>query len=113
MAVPVYLWSHFVATGWKNVQRVVPLPSLFYQDYMLYISEFDFTEIHHITHDHLVAPQANYSSKEEVCSWFEKAALPEPLLRWHNKNSWAAFVSRDQETMVSMSKQAPAEESKK
>ncbi|MBY0551040.1 MAG: methyltransferase domain-containing protein [Candidatus Obscuribacterales bacterium] len=113
MATPVYLWSHFVVRPWKSLQKSVPLPSLFYQDYMLYISDFDFTEIHHITHDHLVAPVANYSSQNEVRSWFEGAGLPAPILRWHNRNSWAAFSSRDPEVLQAMKDRSAAVEATK
>lgn len=96
MAIPVFCYSHFIARPWKNLQKSIPaLPDVFYQDYMVYISTFDFTEIHHIAHDHIVAPLANYSSQQEVRSWFENAGLPEPLLRWHNKNSWAGFSSKN------------------
>jgi SAM-dependent methyltransferase/uncharacterized protein YbaR (Trm112 family) len=114
MATPVFLWSHFVAKPWKNLQKSLPaLPSTFYQDYMVYISDFDFTEIHHITHDHLVAPVATYSTREEVRSWFVDAGLPEPLLRWHNKNSWAGFSSRDSQTMQQMRERAAQVEAEK
>ncbi|HEY9714698.1 MAG TPA: methyltransferase domain-containing protein [Chroococcales cyanobacterium] len=96
MATPVFFFSKLIARPWKRLQQSMPfLPDVFYQDYMAYISRFDFTEIHHITHDHLVAPVASYSTKEEVRSWFEKAGLADPLLRWHNKNSWAAFASKN------------------
>ncbi len=106
MAMPVFAYSHFIANPWKNLQKTVPLPDVFYQDYMVYISSFDFTETHHIAHDHIVAPLANYSTKEEVASWFERAGLPDPLLRWHNKNSWAGFSSKSPEIRELMRKRA-------
>jgi SAM-dependent methyltransferase/uncharacterized protein YbaR (Trm112 family) len=67
------------------------LPSLYYQDYMGYISNFDLTELDNIVFDHLVAPIAYYLSHDEVQSWFVSNGFSQYSLRWHNKNSWAGF----------------------
>ncbi|MBI2945559.1 MAG: methyltransferase domain-containing protein [Candidatus Wallbacteria bacterium] len=63
---------------------------LFYKDYLLYISQFNFNEIHHIIVDHLTAPIAYYLSREEVEAWFHRAGVMHVTMRWHNANSWSA-----------------------
>lgn len=71
--------------------RFPSLPSLYYQEYMGYISSFDLTEIHNIVFDHLVAPVAYYLREEEVRDWFVSNNFSKFSLRWHNKNSWGGF----------------------
>ncbi len=64
---------------------------LFYGTYLGYIAGFPFREIHNIVHDHLTAPVAFYLRREEVEAWFRKAGISDPLLAWHNQNSWRGF----------------------
>ncbi|MBI3892419.1 MAG: methyltransferase domain-containing protein [Candidatus Wallbacteria bacterium] len=64
---------------------------LFYRDYLLYISQFNFNEIHHIIVDHLTAPVAYYLRREEVEAWFHRAGVQHVMMRWHNANSWSAL----------------------
>jgi len=61
---------------------------LFYNEYLFYISQFDFREIYSIVFDHLLAPVAYYLSKDEVLRWFEKYHFGRMIISWHNKNSW-------------------------
>lgn len=63
---------------------------LFYNDYIFYISDFDFKEIYSIVFDHLLAPIAFYLRKEEVAEWFKNSGIKNLEINWHNKNSWRA-----------------------
>lgn len=103
MAVPVFLYSRFFAKPYKNWRRKLPwLPELFYGEYLAYISRFDFNEIHHIVFDHLVAPVSHYIKRSEVEQWFRDQGFKEPLVRWHNKNSWMGFGTRERAVQVEM-----------
>ncbi|MBS1998793.1 MAG: class I SAM-dependent methyltransferase [Cyanobacteria bacterium SZAS LIN-2] len=105
MALPVYLWAHLVAAPWTRMQEKMPaLPSLFYQRYMTYIARFDFNEIHHIVYDHLSAPVANYVARHYFEDWFSEANLPNPVIRWHNQNSWTGISSHNPQILSDMHK---------
>jgi SAM-dependent methyltransferase len=65
--------------------------SLFYADYLCYIANFPFREIHNIVHDHLTAPVAFYLSRAEFAEWFSAAHADRVELHWHNRNSWRGF----------------------
>jgi SAM-dependent methyltransferase len=61
---------------------------LFYNDYMNTISRFGWREQHTIVFDHLVAPTANYVTREEFEKWWSDVGATETAIGWHNKNSW-------------------------
>jgi SAM-dependent methyltransferase len=61
---------------------------LFYSEYLSSIAPYSFEHIHGIVFDHLLAPIAFYLSRDEVERWAKEARLEEPLIRWHNRNSW-------------------------
>ncbi len=61
---------------------------LFYNDYMYTISKFGWREQHTIVFDHLVAPAATYSTREEFESWWNDIGADDTVIGWHNKNSW-------------------------
>ncbi len=61
---------------------------LFYNDYMNTISQFGWREQHTIVFDHLVAPTANYITREEFEKWWSDVGATETAIGWHNKNSW-------------------------
>jgi SAM-dependent methyltransferase len=103
LASPVYLWAKLVARPWQRLtERHRFLPHLYYQEYLSYIADFDFVEIYHIVFDHLVTPVAFYVSRDCLQEWFEQSGLPEPVIRWHNKNSWTAFSSLNRQTLDNM-----------
>lgn len=105
LSVPVYLGAKLVARPYAALQNSVPaLPELFYQSYLSYIARFDFTEINHIVFDHLTAPVAYYIPKMDVLDWFQQAGFPNPVIRWHNKNSWSGFASHRSHEIEVMSK---------
>lgn len=64
---------------------------LFYNDYLNYISRFDWREQHSIVFDHLVAPTAFYISREEFADWWRDLAASDVTISWHNQNSWRGF----------------------
>jgi SAM-dependent methyltransferase len=61
---------------------------LFYNDYLNYISQFNWREQHSIVFDHLVAPTAFYISRDEFADWWREIDAAEVEINWHNKNSW-------------------------
>ena len=64
---------------------------LFYNDYLNYISRFNWREQHSIVFDHLVAPTAFYISREEFEAWWHDVGAQEVTITWHNQNSWRGF----------------------
>lgn len=98
LAIPVFILSKYIYKPYCDCRRNAHfLPDLFYSRYMSYIARFDFSEIHHIVFDHLVAPVSNYLSQEDVRQWFINGHFDNPTLRWHNCNSWTGFSSRSEE----------------
>ena len=98
VALPVFILSKFIYKPYCDLRRHLKfLPDLFYSRYMSYIARFDFSEIHHIVFDHLVAPVSNYLKQEEVKQWFLDCGFDHPTMRWHNCNSWTGFSSLSEE----------------
>jgi hypothetical protein len=64
---------------------------LFYNDYLNYISRFDWREQHSIVFDHLVAPTAFYLSRDEFEEWWRDIHATDVVIDWHNRNSWRGF----------------------
>jgi len=64
---------------------------LFYNEYLSAIAPFGWREQHTIVFDHLVAPTAFYISRDEFSEWWRELAAHEPIITWHNKNSWRGF----------------------
>lgn len=64
---------------------------LFYGEYLSYISRFGWREQHTIVFDHLVAPTAQYVTREQFQNWWEGIGAVETVIGWHNKNSWRGF----------------------
>jgi len=64
---------------------------LFYYPYLAYISRFPFGEVHHIVHDHLVAPVAHYLRRDVVEQWYRRIGARDFVVRWHNGNSWTGY----------------------
>jgi hypothetical protein len=64
---------------------------LFYNDYLNYISRFNWREQHLIVFDHLVAPTAFYISREEFADWWRDVGAQDVVITWHNQNSWRGF----------------------
>ena len=64
---------------------------LFYNDYLNYISRFNWRDQHLIVIDHLVAPTAFYLSREEFEEWWRDVGATDVVIGWHNRNSWRGF----------------------
>jgi SAM-dependent methyltransferase len=64
---------------------------LFYNDYMDFVSGFNWREHHSIVFDHLVAPTAFYISGEEFQEWWQDIQATDVVIGWRNKNSWRGF----------------------
>src|SRR5262245_58264406 len=65
---------------------------LFYAEYLSYIAQFPFVEIHNIVHDHLTAPVAFYIRREEFALWFDENGTERAEIHWHNRNSWRGLA---------------------
>ena len=68
--------------------------AIFYNDYLLYISRLPFRELRTIVFDHLVPPTAFYLRRDEFAAWFDRPDLGEPVIGWHNANSWRGLATR-------------------
>src|SRR5262249_30894844 len=64
---------------------------LFYNDYLEFVSGFNWREQHCIVFDHLVAPTAFYISGAEFEDWWRDIQATEVVIGWRNKNSWRGF----------------------
>lgn len=64
---------------------------LFYNDYLNFVSAFNWREQHSIVFDHLVAPTTFYISRAEFESWWEDVGAQKVIIGWHNRNSWRGF----------------------
>lgn len=103
LAFPLMLYCKLLAAPWEQARSYLPnLPPLYYGAYLAYIARFGFTEIHHIVFDHLIAPVANYVSQDYFSKWFAEAGWTDPVIRWHNGNSWSGFSSGNAEVLAKM-----------
>ncbi|HEU5237114.1 MAG TPA: methyltransferase domain-containing protein [Pyrinomonadaceae bacterium] len=64
---------------------------LFYNDYMDFVSGFNWREQYNIVFDHLVAPTAFYISGQEFEGWWRDIQATDVVIGWRNKNSWRGF----------------------
>jgi SAM-dependent methyltransferase len=63
----------------------------FYNDYLNFVSGFNWREQHLIVFDHLIAPTAFYIPRVEFESWWKEIGAKDVCISWHNKNSWRGF----------------------
>lgn len=111
LSVPVYVGAKAVAKPYSKIQQKLRfLPEMFYQAYLSYIANFDFTEINHIVFDHLTAPVAYYIPQNDIRKWFHEVGFDNAIIRWHNKNSWAGFASYKESDMELMRKKVTSKE---
>lgn len=64
---------------------------LFYNDYLSFVSAFNWREQHSIVFDHLIAPTTFYIPRAEFESWWEDVDARDIVIGWHNRNSWRGF----------------------
>lgn len=57
-------------------------------DFLKYLGDLNFTIIHSIIFDQMLAPIANYYTKEEFEKWFKDARLKDVIITHRNNNSW-------------------------
>jgi SAM-dependent methyltransferase/uncharacterized protein YbaR (Trm112 family) len=77
---------------YKPWNRLFPQTRLFYQDYLLYISNFPHREVESIVYDQLNPEIAYYLPKETFQTWFTD--LSDVTIEWHNRNSWRGFARK-------------------
>jgi SAM-dependent methyltransferase/uncharacterized protein YbaR (Trm112 family) len=88
----VYAATKLVFGPLSKSQRGAELARrVFYGEYLSSISSFGWREQHTIVFDHLVAPTAQYVSREEFENWWNGIGAREVVIGWHNKNSWRGF----------------------
>jgi SAM-dependent methyltransferase len=63
-------------------------------EFFKYLSGFSFSHVRSIIFDQLLAPIANYYTKEEFESWFRDAKLKNILITWRNMNSWRGMANK-------------------
>jgi SAM-dependent methyltransferase/uncharacterized protein YbaR (Trm112 family) len=96
----LYVLSWLITLGLHTLLKLVYAPAnakdafnwlrqiLPYNDYLAWLSQFQFHHNHHVVFDHLVAPVAFYLHREEFEAWFREAGLELIDLSWRNRNSW-------------------------
>ena len=89
-AAGVYLATKLIYGPLNRVGSAIT-KHLFYNDYLSAIAPFGWREQHTIVFDHLVAPTAFYISKDEFSEWWDQLGSNDPVITWHNKNSWRGF----------------------
>ena len=62
--------------------------------YLLWLSRYGFHHTRHVVFDHLVAPKAEYLTRESVAAWFEHAGLRDTTITARNANSWRGYGRR-------------------
>lgn len=77
--------------GPLNRSRSALARHLFYNDYLNFVSAFNWREQHSIVFDHLVAPTTFYISRAEFESWWDDVGAGDLVIGWHNRNSWRGF----------------------
>jgi len=87
--------SHFLE--WLRAGRIPEAsptcfaPRKVYGEYLSSLSKFGWREQHTIVFDHLVAPTAQYISREKFEEWWNGIDARETVINWHNRNSWRGF----------------------
>ena len=88
----MYAASKLLYGPLNRSKRGRPVAShLFYNDYMEFVSGFNWREQHCIVFDHLVAPTAFYISGQEFAEWWREIDASDVIIGWRNKNSWRGF----------------------
>lgn len=91
-AALVYAATKLVFGPLNKTQRGAELArQLFYGEYLSSIADFSWREQHTIVFDHLVAPTAEYISRDKFEKWWEMIGALDVVIGWHNKNSWRGF----------------------
>ena len=56
--------------------------------FFIYLSKLNFEIIHSIIFDQMLAPIANYYTRQQFEKWFTEAKLRNVYITWRNRNSW-------------------------
>jgi SAM-dependent methyltransferase len=91
-ATLLYLATRLVYGPVNRSRLLKPLArALYYNDYLRTLAPFGWREQHAIVFDHLVPPIAHYIAREEFERWWRDLGVENPVIGWHNKNSWRGF----------------------
>jgi SAM-dependent methyltransferase len=75
-------------TALRALKRRLPYP------YLLWLSRYGFHHTRHVVFDHLVAPKAEYLTRQTVEAWFAHAGLRDTTITPRNANSWRGYGRR-------------------
>lgn len=88
---PVMKTYNFIDRSTRNEKLKKMLPQF---NFLVYLSKLNFKIVHSIIFDQILAPIANYYTKEEFEKWFKDAKLKNIVISWRNKNSWRGFAEK-------------------
>lgn len=73
---------------------------LFYNNFLYFLSRFEFKLIWGQFWDQIAAPTAFYVSKGEIERWCKEAGLKNAVFEWRNRNCWNAVGTKKHETEI-------------
>ena len=76
--------------AYKN-NRYYRTERLPYYPYLSWLAKYGFKHTHHVIHDHLTAPLAEYVTRDDYQRWFSNAGLVNVILIQRNANSWSGY----------------------
>jgi SAM-dependent methyltransferase len=95
LALPLWavLWLIYRPVGErKSLARM--RRTLFYFDYLYFLSRFTYADVALILFDHLHPALAQYISRQELTAWFADSGMPDPVITARTGNSWRGFGTR-------------------
>jgi SAM-dependent methyltransferase/uncharacterized protein YbaR (Trm112 family) len=87
----LYLTTKLIYGPLKRMGGTGTVRKLFYGQYLGTLADFGWREQHTIVFDHLVAPTAHYVSRPQFESWWQCIGVADPVIGFHNQNSWRGF----------------------
>lgn len=96
MTLLIYPITKIVYKPINELKSTKPLTKILPQyEFFSYLARFSFNQVHSIIFDQLIAPVANYYTREEFESWFKNAHLKDIVITWRNRNSWRGSANND------------------
>lgn len=93
----IMLWP-FIKWLYPIIDSIVPSEGIKNKlpqwGFFTYLSRLNFEIIHSIIFDQMLAPIANYYTKEQFEKWFNDAKLRNVYITWRNRNSWRGLGYR-------------------
>lgn len=87
----ILLWP-FMKWLYPAIDKIIPSEGIKNKlpqwGFFIYLSKLNFEIIHSIIFDQMLAPIANYYTKDQFQRWFTEAKLRDVYITWRNRNSW-------------------------